>query len=190
VNRRSRRFPAIMCHGFHRFAATVLKRSDCNADSNGVLAITWYCDPGLNGPVQLTAQGSSGRSVVINFSMLTPAANPPTPPQPPAATCSQFVIYVQNRWSPPGASLRSGPDHNSTKVGSFGGNAALTVNGWTYGSTPFPSNPAPYNSNIWFRLANGSGWVSFAGVRAATTSYAPTAADGGPSAPTPSECRV
>ena len=113
----------------------------------------------------------------------------PTPVQPPPAKCAAFTVYAQNRWNPNGAALRGAPDHTSPKLGGFTGNTPLSVDGWTYGSTPYPNNPAPFNSNVWFHLSNGSGWVSFPGVRGAPTSYDPASNDGGPAAPVRPECK-
>jgi hypothetical protein len=119
----------------------------------------------------------------------TGQVTPPKSIQPPV-TCAVFTVYAQNRWNPVGAALRGAPDHTSPKLGGFTGNTPLAVDGWTYGSTPYPNNPAPFNSNVWFHLANGSGWVSFPGVRGAPTSYDPTSNDGGPAAPVRPECKL
>ncbi len=109
----------------------------------------------------------------------------------PTPVCSPFTVYSQNAWDPLGTSKRASPDHTSTKVGSYSGNSQIRVNGWTYGSTPYPANPAPFNNNVWYRVADGSGWVSFPGVRGGPTTYDPTQNDNpGPPAPTPSECKV
>ena len=108
-------------------------------------------------------------------------------PAPPPPVCQPWTVYGQNVWLPPGAAIRQYPDHTSPSIGSIGANQAVVVDGWTYGTTPYPGNPAPYNTNEWFHR-QGGGWLSNAGVRAAPTSN--NQADGGPAASRPSECRV
>lgn len=152
------------------------------ADSSGQQALKWYCDPGESGDIVLDARSSSGRTGSVRFSQ--------TSPRPASPICSTFTVYAQNRWNPQGAVKRASPDHNSARVSGYPGNAAISVNGWTYGSTPFAGNPAPFNNNVWYRVADGSGWVSFPGVRATITSFAPDSSDGGPPAPMTAECKV
>lgn len=152
------------------------------ADSKGEQVLRWTCEPGASQEILLNARSASGRIGSVRFLQ---SGSEPAP-----ARCAQFTVYAQNRWDPQGASKRASPDHNSTKVLGYGGNAAIPVNGWTYGSTPFPNNPVPFNNNVWYRVADGSGWVSFPGVRASTTSYAPNSPDGGPPAPTLGECKL
>jgi hypothetical protein len=66
---------------------------------------------------------------------------------------------------------------------------SLTVNGWLHGRAAYPTNQPPYNSDIWFHLSDGIGWVGFAAVRALPTSTDSTGlGDGGPLAPAPAQC--
>ena len=103
--------------------------------------------------------------------------------------CPAFQIFAQNRWAPLGAAIRAQPNVLSIQVSSYPGNMSIAVNGWVYGAVAYPSNTAPWNSNVWFHLADGAGWVSFAGVRATPTSPDPTGhANGGDPAPTSSPC--
>lgn len=184
------------------------------ADSSGVLGLTWSCSSEEAGPVTLNAESASGRTGSVTFDMAAPEPAAPTPPPDPAPapapapppsepapqpapepvpaepTCSTFTVWAQNRWDPQGASLRAQPDHNSEWLAGFAGNAALTVDGWTHGSQPYPDNPGPFNNDVWYHLADGSGWVSFAAVRGGETSYDPNSGDGGPPAEIPSECEI
>jgi hypothetical protein len=103
--------------------------------------------------------------------------------------CPDFQVFAQNRWAPLGAAVRAQPNVLSTEVSSFPGNMSIAVNGWVYGRAAYPTNTPPWNSNIWFHLADGAGWVSFAGVRATPTSPDPTGrANGGDPAPTAPAC--
>jgi hypothetical protein len=100
-----------------------------------------------------------------------------------------YQVFAQNRWAPLGAATREQPNVLSTQVGSYPGNMSIAVNGWVYGRAAYPTNTSPWNSNIWFHLADGAGWLSFAGVRATPTSPDPTGlANGGDPAPTPAAC--
>lgn len=75
------------------------------------------------------------------------------------------------------------------QVGSYPGNMSIAVNGWVHGRTAYPANTRPWNSNVWFHLADGAAWVSFPGVRATPTSHDHTGVvNGGYPAPTPSRC--
>jgi hypothetical protein len=103
--------------------------------------------------------------------------------------CSAFQVFAQNRWAPLGAAIRAQPNVLSTQLGGYPGNMSIAVNGWVYGGVAYPTNTPPWNSNVWFHLADGAGWVSFAGVRATPTSPDPTGrANGGDPAPTSSAC--
>jgi hypothetical protein len=103
--------------------------------------------------------------------------------------CAAFQIFAQNRWAPTGTAIRTQPNVLSTQAGSFPGNMSISVNGWVYSRPAYPTNTAPWNSGIWFHLADGAGWVSFPGVRATPTSPDPTGrANGGTPAPAPPNC--
>jgi hypothetical protein len=104
--------------------------------------------------------------------------------------CKKFGVYAQNRWVPLGAAERKTPDVLAAKIGGFAGNEMVAVNGWTHTDTPaYPTNSPPWNSNVWFHLANSNGWVSFAGVRGEPITPDPTGLnEGGRPAPTTPEC--
>ena len=105
--------------------------------------------------------------------------------------CGGYQLYAQNRYDPVGTAIRSAPDPLAAKVGGFAPNEIIAVDGWVHAKVAYPTNPAPWNSDVWFHLSDGRGWVSFAGVRAAPSSYDPTgrSPDGGIPATTPEECR-
>ena len=48
------------------------------------------------------------------------------------------------------------------------------VDGWTYGNAVPAPDVSTRESKVWFRLADGAGWVPFASVRAYPTGYDPT----------------
>lgn len=89
--------------------------------------------------------------------------------------CDTYRVYAQNRWAPLGTSARVLPASTSYKVGSFGANEVINVDGWVHGAdAPYrpgvSGNPPPFNGDIWFHLADHTGWVSIGGVRGALTS--------------------
>jgi hypothetical protein len=104
--------------------------------------------------------------------------------------CSPFQVFAQNRWEPYGTAIRAQPNVLTTLVGSFPGNMSIAVNGWVYGRAAYPTNTPPWNSNVWYHLADGAGWVSFAGVRAAPSAEDPTGSSkyGGVPAPISNSC--
>jgi hypothetical protein len=104
--------------------------------------------------------------------------------------CSPFTVYAQNRWQPYGAAIRTAPSPTSKQIASKDPNQLIAVDGWVHGTVSYLLNVAPFNNDVWFHLADGSGWVSFAGIRAQTTSEDPTGfADGGPPVPLKSQCQ-
>jgi hypothetical protein len=109
-----------------------------------------------------------------------------------AQPCAQWSGYAQNQWPPAGATIRNVPDKAGASVGGISGNTPITFDKWTVGgAAPFPGNPAPYNSNQWLHLADGRGWVSYAGTRATQMTYdASGGGPPGPAVPLPPECRV
>jgi hypothetical protein len=104
--------------------------------------------------------------------------------------CQPYIIYGQNRWQPYGAMVRATPYRAGKVMGGVSPNELVHVDGWVHTESAQPSNVPPWNSNIWFHLSDGSGWVSFAGTRAVPTPPDPTGLDpnGGTPAPTPSNC--
>jgi hypothetical protein len=67
---------------------------------------------------------------------------------------------------------------------------SIAVDEWVHSRPAYPTNSAPWNSDVWFHLADNSGWVSFAGVRATPVKHDPTGEDpdGGTPAPTSGRC--
>lgn len=104
--------------------------------------------------------------------------------------CEPFRVNAQNRWQPYGARKLRAPNPLAEKIGSFAPNEVVAVDGWVHAVIAHPTNRPPWNSDIWYHLADGTGWVSFAAVRAVPTVQDPTglAADGGPPAATPPSC--
>jgi hypothetical protein len=105
--------------------------------------------------------------------------------------CGGYQLYAQNRWNPVGASVRGAPDTLARKVGGYGPNEVVAVDGWVHAKVAYPTNRTPWDSDVWFHLSDGSGWVSFAGVRGAPSDLDPTgrALDGGIPAGTPASCQ-
>jgi hypothetical protein len=99
--------------------------------------------------------------------------------------CDAFPLYAQNEFPPYGTALRASPNPNSRKVGGFAPNEIISVDGWVVSQPAYPTNPEPWNSGVWFHVADNLGWVSFPGVRAYPTGhvadrlggYAPAPAD-------------
>ena len=122
-----------------------------------------------------TTQSSVSASGVLGFS----------------GACAPYQIYAQNRWAPYGTAVRTGPDVRLKQISNFDGNHSIAVDGWVHSSIPYPTNSPPWNSDIWFHLADNSGWVSFAGVRGVPTIHDPRgkSAEGGIPAPTPARCQ-
>ena len=88
--------------------------------------------------------------------------------------CDRFVVYSQDRWPPPGVSLRVDPfpwshkidtDPFTSGINGINVHTAIYVDGWVATESPYPTNPDIWNSDAWFHLEDDSGWVSFAGVR-------------------------
>ncbi len=127
-----------------------------------------------------------GAGVAVNYTREEP------PPGVAAFTggCEPFTVFAQDRWRPRGAAVREAPLPKSPKIAAFSGNALVTVDGWVRTQPPYPHNPEPFDNEYWFHLADDSGWVAFAGVRADSTPFDPTGLDqnGGRPAPLDSEC--
>lgn len=104
--------------------------------------------------------------------------------------CEPFTVYAQNRWPPQGANVRDAPLRSANQVDGYAGNELITLDGWVRTKAAYPHNPAPFDNDVWFHLANDSGWVSFAGVRADPTPFDPTGLedDGGRAVPLDDDC--
>jgi hypothetical protein len=105
--------------------------------------------------------------------------------------CAPFQVFAQNRWLPYGAAIRTAPNVTSKQIGSRDPNQTFAVDGWVHSGAPYPTNSPPWNNDVWFHLADGAGWVSFAGIRAAPTAEDPTGLDpdGGPAVETLPRCQ-
>jgi hypothetical protein len=104
--------------------------------------------------------------------------------------CDAFQMYAQNRWEPYGVVVRAEPNLNSKIESTFPGNFVLSVNGWVHSRPAYPTNTAPWNSDIWFHMADDSGWVSFPGVRATPVNHDQSGVSpfGGTPVPTSASC--
>lgn len=130
-------------------------------------------------PVSTPVAVSQEQDTTNNTPTQEPTPPPETPtqePTPPAgeadendSDCEPFAVYSQGRWTPYGATIREGPSIAATRVTAITPNVAIPVNGWTITDAAYPENPEPWNSPVWFRLTDGSGWVSFPGVRSRTS---------------------
>jgi len=88
--------------------------------------------------------------------------------------------------SAPWSDISQRPVHSGRKLPAEHG---YRVNGWVHGRVGYATNEPPFDSDVWFHLADGAGWVSFAGVRMNPTTFDPTGtADGGPPAATSPSC--
>lgn len=106
--------------------------------------------------------------------------------------CDAYQVFAQNRWDPVGPVVRAAPSITSKIVSiQYGANQSIAVNGWVHSRAAYPTNKSPWNSDIWFHVADDSGWVSFAGVRETPVGHDPSglSPDGGPPAPTPGNCQ-
>lgn len=89
-----------------------------------------------------------------------------------------------------GAAARAEPTPTANKVGSFAPNGLIPLDGWVRTRAAYPANTPPWNSDVWFHLADNSGWVTFAAVRADPTVPDPSgfSPDGGRPALTDESC--
>ena len=103
--------------------------------------------------------------------------------------CTPFNLYAQNQYEPYGTLLWASPSPTASNSPAFGPNQLITVDGWVRERTPYPSNQPPWDSDAWFHLADNSGWVTFAGVRATPTTPDPQGGYGPGSSPAPLDSR-
>lgn len=100
--------------------------------------------------------------------------------------CASFNVYAQNQFPPLGTLRWSAPDVTAKREPGFAGNELITVDGWVKAQSPYgATNDPPWNADVWFHLADGSGWVTFAGVRSAPTGPDPQNGLGPGSDPVP-----
>ena len=83
--------------------------------------------------------------------------------------CDRFAVYAQGRWTPYGAAVREEPFISSSRVRGIPPNVAISVDAWVETEAAYPDNSEPWDSAVWFRLSDGTGWVSFPGVRSRTS---------------------
>lgn len=120
----------------------------------------------------------------------------PQPPGVPGVTpmsggCEPFQVFAQNRWNPVGARILAAPNMASKQIGSIAPNKTVYVDGWVPGNPAYPHNTPPWDSPEYLHLADGSGRVTFGGVRALPTDFDPTGHSnyGGEPVPLRNECR-
>ena len=98
---------------------------------------------------------------------------------------------LTNRWQPYGTRKMDGPAVLADKIGGFSPNEIISVDGWVRGTPINAHKQPPFNSDIWLRLSDHSGWVAWAETRGVPTSEDPTGlADGGTPAPAPAACEL
>ncbi|GIE24608.1 hypothetical protein [Winogradskya humida] len=102
--------------------------------------------------------------------------NPDKPEKPSPAVavsvaggCSPFIVWSQNEWEPYGVKVMTDTTVTRTIVRNVAPNDILEVSGWQKGFNPHAGNPGEFGRPIWFRLADGSGWLHMAGVRTGST---------------------
>ncbi len=104
--------------------------------------------------------------------------------------CAAFQVFAQGRWKPYGTAVRRDPSVLSPQVGGYAENMSITVDGWVHSRPAYPTNTAPWNSDVWYHVSDG-GWVSFPGVRSTPVAEDPTGvdSDGGPPPPVSTACQ-
>ncbi|HEY1645360.1 MAG TPA: hypothetical protein VGF75_03150, partial [Candidatus Saccharimonadales bacterium] len=70
--------------------------------------------------------------------------------------CKPYAVYAQNRWDPLGTAVRPIPNVLAPETRpAYAGDDVIAVDGWFhYGNAVYPTNTPPWNSNIWFKLAD------------------------------------
>ena len=154
--------------------------SEVNVEEPGEVNVNEPGEVNVNEPGEVNVEEpgeviiSGPATVIIEQPAATEPPEPPEPtPEPTAGDCDRFPVYAQGRWPPMGTAVRSEPTRAAPQTDSVQPNVIISVDGWVRSDAPYPTNPAPWNENVWFRLTDRSGWVSFAGVRAS-----PSHADG------------
>lgn len=103
--------------------------------------------------------------------------------------CEAFNLYAQNQFDPLGTKIWDAPSPTADSHRGFSPNELIAVDGWVRTRSPYPPNSPPWDSDVWFHLANDAGWVTFAGVRADPTDpSAGNFAEGSSPAPTDPAC--
>lgn len=103
--------------------------------------------------------------------------------------CEPFNLHAQNEFDPVGTLIWEKPLPTAKNYRGFSPNQLITVDGWVRTRSPYPTNSTPWDSDVWFHLANNGGWVSFAGVRALPTSPGPKGNFDTGSSPAPIDTR-
>jgi hypothetical protein len=101
--------------------------------------------------------------------------------------CQPFNLYAQNEFEPYGTLIWAEPSPHADRAQGFAANELISVDGPVRTRSPYTTNSAPWDSNIWFHLTNDSGGVSFAGVRATQTVHDPEAGFGPGTSPSPTD---
>jgi hypothetical protein len=152
----------------------------------------WWDDAGRlvsGGNGSGSSSSGSPDSAASSAGTAGPASDAGSSVTPIIGGCQGFQLYAQNRWAPLGAAVRESPSAAARQVAGIPGNGIVYVDGWIHGPVAYPLNSEPWNSDVWFHLADGTGWVSFAGTRGVPTDIDPTGrADGGIPSPIPPDC--
>ena len=147
---------------------SIAEGAQVNVDEPSEVNIGEPPEINVNGPTEVIIKEPA--EVIIEQPAAQRSAPPPeTTIELTAGDCSRFAVYAQGRWSPMGTAVRSEPTIAAPQTDSIQPNVIISVDGWIRSDAPYPSNPAPWNENVWFRLTDRWGWVSFAGVRASST---------------------
>jgi hypothetical protein len=104
--------------------------------------------------------------------------------------CHLFTVVAQNGWPPYGAVAKRQPKPSSLTNEIFAGNEIIAVDGWVHGGAIYPTDASPWNSDVWYHLSDGRGWIAYPAVRAAQAQPHPTPTnpDGRPPAATTAAC--
>lgn len=141
-----------------------------------VWVVPWLSDRLLDDPPPpTTVQAAPARAVETaapTTAAPTTAASAPSPLDPMYEViggCERFAVYSQGRLTPVGAAIRADPFPSAPQIGSRSPNVVISVDAWVRTEAPYPDNPKPWDSDVWFHLTGDDGWVSFAGVRGAVS---------------------
>lgn len=146
------------------------------------------------------ARNGDGRLFAIGLSLLVAVLSASTSPwwwdrvfgedDDFVGGCETFHLFAQNEFDPLGTKISEAPMPSAESFRGFSPNERVAVDGWVRTRSPYPSNSPPWDSDVWFHLANNAGWVTFAGVRANPTdpSTSGNFGEGTSPAPTDSDC--
>ena len=100
--------------------------------------------------------------------------------------CPAFNVYAQNQFQPFGTLRWTAPEPTAERSPGFSRERLAQFTGWVKAQSPYAGgNTPPWDADVWFHLADGSGWVTFVGARAAATVPDPESGFGPGSDPVP-----